>query len=99
MILNSHDRRPIGTPAGQADGIQPRTIEVLQVRPYICERKGSDIQSFQSYGLAESLLKDGAQMHLCVRPNIFQLFHILISDIDNVQAFYNPGPNGGIEVR
>ncbi|KAG2363152.1 FAD binding domain-containing protein [Suillus spraguei] len=54
------DNRPIGVAAGQADGIQPRTIEVLQ-----------------SYGLADSLLKDGAQMYLC--------------------AFYNPGPDGGIE--
>ncbi|KAG2137580.1 FAD binding domain-containing protein [Suillus bovinus] len=54
------DNRPVGVAAGQADGIQPRTIEVLQ-----------------SYGLAEPLLKEGAQMHLC--------------------AFYNPGPNGGIE--
>ncbi|KAG2103083.1 FAD binding domain-containing protein [Suillus discolor] len=54
------DNRPVGVAAGQADGIQPRTIEVLQ-----------------SYGLAEPLLKDGAQMHLC--------------------AFYNPGPDGGIE--
>ncbi|KAG1771531.1 FAD binding domain-containing protein [Suillus occidentalis] len=54
------DNRPIGVAAGQADGIQPRTIEVLQ-----------------SYDLAEPLLKEGAQMHLC--------------------AFYNPGPDGGIE--
>jgi phenol 2-monooxygenase len=54
------DNRPVGVAAGQADGIQPRTIEVLQ-----------------SYGLADSLLKDGAQMYLC--------------------AFYNPGPDGGIE--
>lgn len=54
------DNRPVGVAAGQADGIQPRTIEVLQ-----------------SYGLADSLLKDGAQMYLC--------------------AFYNPGPDGGIQ--
>ncbi|KAG1774156.1 FAD binding domain-containing protein [Suillus placidus] len=46
------DNRPIGVAAGQADGIQPRTIEVLQ-----------------SYGLAEPLLKDGAQMHLCAFYN------------------------------
>lgn len=25
------DKRPMSVPAGQADGIQPRTIEVLQV--------------------------------------------------------------------
>ncbi|KAF9648655.1 hypothetical protein BDM02DRAFT_3155659 [Thelephora ganbajun] len=54
------DQRPSMVPAGQADGIQPRTIEVLQ-----------------SYGLAERLLREGNQMHMA--------------------AFYNPGPNGGIE--
>ncbi|CAA7265147.1 unnamed protein product [Cyclocybe aegerita] len=55
------DQRPNKVPAGQADGIQPRTIEVLQ-----------------SYGLAERLLKEGNQMHIA--------------------AFYNPGPNGDIEL-
>ncbi|PCH36421.1 hypothetical protein WOLCODRAFT_108689 [Wolfiporia cocos MD-104 SS10] len=54
------DQRPAKVAAGQADGIQPRTIEV-----------------FQSYGLAERLLREGNQMHRA--------------------AFYNPGPNGGIE--
>lgn len=39
------DQRPESIPAGQADGIQPRTIEV-----------------FQSYGLANRLLKEGNQM-------------------------------------
>lgn len=33
--------------------------------------KTTDVQSLQSYGLAEPLLKDGAQMHLCVRTNTF----------------------------
>ncbi|KAF9038555.1 FAD binding domain-containing protein [Panaeolus papilionaceus] len=55
------DQRPVKVPAGQADGIQPRTIEV-----------------FQSYGLADRLLKEGNQMHMA--------------------AFYNPGPNGGIQL-
>ncbi|CAK5283211.1 unnamed protein product [Mycena citricolor] len=41
------DQRPSKVAAGQADGIQPRTIEV-----------------FQSYGLAERLLKEGNQMHV-----------------------------------
>ncbi|KDQ61457.1 hypothetical protein JAAARDRAFT_150177 [Jaapia argillacea MUCL 33604] len=41
------DKKPVKVEWGQADGIQPRTIEVLQ-----------------SYGLAERLLKDGAQMHM-----------------------------------
>ncbi|KAJ7040745.1 FAD binding domain-containing protein [Mycena alexandri] len=40
------DERPNKVAAGQADGIQPRTIEV-----------------FQSYGLAERLLREGNQMH------------------------------------
>ncbi|KAF7294370.1 hypothetical protein HMN09_01166300 [Mycena chlorophos] len=40
------DLRPKKVAAGQADGIQPRTIEV-----------------FQSYGLAERLLREGNQMH------------------------------------
>ncbi|KAI0923519.1 hypothetical protein AcV5_009039 [Taiwanofungus camphoratus] len=40
------DQRPHKVAAGQADGIQPRTIEV-----------------FQSYGLAERLLREGNQMH------------------------------------
>uniref|UniRef100_A0A0W0G6V4 Phenol 2-monooxygenase n=1 Tax=Moniliophthora roreri TaxID=221103 RepID=A0A0W0G6V4_MONRR len=42
-----NQQRPIKVAAGQADGIQPRTIEV-----------------FQSYGLAERLLKEGNQMHM-----------------------------------
>ncbi|KZT07230.1 uncharacterized protein LAESUDRAFT_120001 [Laetiporus sulphureus 93-53] len=40
------DQRPKKVAAGQADGIQPRTIEV-----------------FQSYGLADRLLREGNQMH------------------------------------
>ncbi|KAJ7251355.1 FAD binding domain-containing protein [Mycena rebaudengoi] len=46
------DQRPSRVPAGQADGIQPRTIEV-----------------FQSYGLADRLLKEGNQMHLAAFYN------------------------------
>ncbi|KAJ7580156.1 FAD binding domain-containing protein [Mycena floridula] len=52
------DQRPNKVAAGQADGIQPRTIE--------------------SYGLAERLLREGNQMHMA--------------------AFYNPTPDGGIEL-
>ncbi|KAF8806894.1 hypothetical protein BYT27DRAFT_7233651 [Phlegmacium glaucopus] len=55
------DKRPTKVAKGQADGIQPRTIEVLQ-----------------SYGLAQRLLEEGNQMHMA--------------------AFYNPGPDGGIEL-
>ncbi|KAJ7140287.1 FAD binding domain-containing protein [Mycena crocata] len=46
------DRRPSKVAAGQADGIQPRTIEV-----------------FQSYGLADRLLKEGNQMHVAAFYN------------------------------
>ncbi|KAI9464683.1 FAD binding domain-containing protein [Boletus coccyginus] len=46
------DKRPIKVAAGQADGIQPRTIEVLQ-----------------SYGLAERLIREGNQMHVCAFYN------------------------------
>ncbi|EIN03849.1 hypothetical protein PUNSTDRAFT_77498 [Punctularia strigosozonata HHB-11173 SS5] len=51
------DQRPGKVAAGQADGIQPRTME--------------------SYGLLDKFLKQANQLHLA--------------------AFYNPGPNGGIE--
>ncbi|KIJ21008.1 hypothetical protein PAXINDRAFT_165806 [Paxillus involutus ATCC 200175] len=46
------DQRPIKVAAGQADGIQPRTIEVLQ-----------------SYGLAERLIREGNQIHMCAFYN------------------------------
>ncbi|KAF9233477.1 FAD binding domain-containing protein [Melanogaster broomeanus] len=46
------DQRPARVVAGQADGIQPRTIEVLQ-----------------SYGLAERLIDQGNQMHMCAFYN------------------------------
>ncbi|GBE89458.1 Phenol hydroxylase [Sparassis crispa] len=54
------DQRPISVAAGQADGIQPRIMEV-----------------FQSYGMNDRLLREAAHVHMA--------------------AFYNPGPNGGIE--
>jgi len=46
------DKRPSKVAAGQADGIQPRTIEV-----------------FQSYGLADRLLREGNQMHFAAFYN------------------------------
>ncbi|KAF9224075.1 hypothetical protein BS17DRAFT_780425 [Gyrodon lividus] len=46
------DQRPVKVAAGQADGIQPRTIEVMQ-----------------SYGLAERLIREGNQMHMCAFYN------------------------------
>ncbi|KAK7052313.1 hypothetical protein R3P38DRAFT_2859682 [Favolaschia claudopus] len=46
------DKRPNKVAAGQADGVQPRTIEV-----------------FQSYGLADRLLREGNQMHVAAFYN------------------------------
>ncbi|KAF9818266.1 hypothetical protein IEO21_02894 [Rhodonia placenta] len=46
------DQRPSKVAAGQADGIQPRTIEV-----------------FQSYGLADRLIREGNQMHMAAFYN------------------------------
>ncbi|KAH8110730.1 FAD binding domain-containing protein [Phellopilus nigrolimitatus] len=46
------DKRPKKVAAGQADGIQPRTIEV-----------------FQSYGLADRLLREGNQMQMAAFYN------------------------------
>ena len=68
--------------AGQADGIQPRTIEVLQ-----------------SYGLADRLLREGCQLHMAVSRRHLPLLSCRPNSIFiGTQAFYNPGPNGGIEV-
>ncbi|KAI6041232.1 FAD binding domain-containing protein [Pisolithus marmoratus] len=52
VVVRIIDQRPAKVAAGQADGIQPRTIEVLQ-----------------SYGLAERLLQEGNQMHMCAFYN------------------------------
>ncbi|KAF8555665.1 hypothetical protein OG21DRAFT_1483710 [Imleria badia] len=46
------DKRPVKVAAGHADGIQSRTIEVLQ-----------------SYGLAERLMREGNQLHICAFYN------------------------------
>ncbi|KIN94739.1 hypothetical protein M404DRAFT_167448 [Pisolithus tinctorius Marx 270] len=46
------DQRPSKISVGHADGLQPRTIEVLQ-----------------SYGLAERLLREGSQLHMCAFYN------------------------------
>ncbi|KJA23481.1 hypothetical protein HYPSUDRAFT_137515 [Hypholoma sublateritium FD-334 SS-4] len=47
------DQREDKVAAGHADGIQPRTLEIFQA---------SNAHSF-SYGLADRLLRDGAQLH------------------------------------
>jgi hypothetical protein len=60
--------RPLKVAAGQADGIQPRTIEVLQAsqafHPSSCPRMCSCSMpgSMQSYGLADRLLSQAAIM-------------------------------------
>lgn len=51
---------------------------------------------FQSYGLVERLLDEGNQMHMAVRISDFK-GHLSSHRLS--QAFYNPSPNGGIEVR
>lgn len=52
---------------GQADGIQPRTIEVLQVSIIRHLSLGFHTHMAQSYGLADRLLKEACQMHMAVR--------------------------------
>ncbi|KAI9464680.1 FAD binding domain-containing protein [Boletus coccyginus] len=66
-IIDKRQGSPLKVAAGQADGIQPRTIEVLQ-----------------SYGLAERLIREGNQMHMCTGHGGFKVI-------------YNPGCDGGIE--
>jgi phenol 2-monooxygenase len=60
------DKKPTKVMVGQADGIQPRTIEVLQVRDghNIGTYNYTNVQLVQSYGLAERLLKEANQVHL-----------------------------------
>ncbi|CCM01361.1 uncharacterized protein FIBRA_03411 [Fibroporia radiculosa] len=75
------DQRAVNLAAGQADGIQPRIIEVFQVTMVdVSDFDGflmSLFTSLQSYGLASRLFKEAVQVHMA--------------------AFYNPSPNGGIE--
>ena len=63
---NSLSLRPTKVAAGQADAIQPRTIEVLQVRSYPLFYCQFRLSSVQSYGLAQRLLEEGNQMHMAV---------------------------------
>ena len=58
--------RPAKVAAGQADGLQPRTLEVLQVYSYILVTHDLPTHCDQSYGLAERLLRDANQMHMAV---------------------------------
>ncbi|QRV88565.1 phenol 2-monooxygenase [Ceratobasidium sp. AG-Ba] len=75
------DKRPSKVAAGQADGIQPRTLEgnssgtfVIVTAASSHESTLSTTPSINSYGLAERLFKEGNQMHMA--------------------AFYNPTPDG-----
>ncbi|KAG6327901.1 hypothetical protein ID866_11188 [Astraeus odoratus] len=63
------DQRPSKVAVGQADGIQPRTIEVLQVGPPPVHFVHVSERLFQSYGLANHLLNEGNQMHMCAFYN------------------------------
>lgn len=61
---------PTKVETGQADGIKPRTLEVLQV----CHSShlSSHLELLpQSYGLGERLLREGNQIHMCVRERLF----------------------------
>ena len=59
--------RAVGVAAGQADGIQPRTIEVLQVRWRGYGGRNVRLTVPQSYGLAEPLIRIGAHFPRAVR--------------------------------
>ena len=52
---------------------------------------------FQSYGLAERLLREGNQIHMSVRPGPNCTSCTFTQTGHTPQAFYNPNPNGGIE--
>ena len=88
--------RAVGVAAGQADGIQPRTIEVLQVRWRGYGGRNVRLTMPQSYGLAEPLIRIGAHFPRAVRsPRIVPCCgatHTLL------QSFWNPGPDGNIMV-
>ena len=88
--------RAVGVAAGQADGIQPRTIEVLQVRWRGYGGRNVRLTVPQSYGLAEPLIRIGAHFPRAVRsPRIVPCCgatHTLL------QSFWNPGPDGNIMV-
>ncbi|KAF8628709.1 hypothetical protein AX17_005932 [Amanita inopinata Kibby_2008] len=62
-------------------GVNVRIIDMKPVKVMVGQADGISprtIEVFQSYGLAERLLKEGNQIHLT--------------------AFYNPGPDGAIEL-
>lgn len=68
QIFRAYFSRPVKISAGQADSVQPRTIEVLQVRLSVSPDLNHVIQILeQSYGLAERLLREGNQLHMAVR--------------------------------
>ncbi|KAF5351297.1 hypothetical protein D9758_008005 [Tetrapyrgos nigripes] len=64
------DERPKKVAAGQADGIQPRTIEVFQVLTTAINSTNDGVYfALQSYGLADRLLREGNQMHMAAFYN------------------------------
>ena len=84
--------------AGQADGIQPRTIEVLQVCCLLFEPEGDRLIEYVELRLGRTAASRrqsnarGGEHKFRVRVNRSGL----IVDID--QAFYNPNEKGEIEV-
>ena len=88
-------RRPAKVAAGQADGIQPRTIEVLQVRLYTLEQEDEGLIGKVELRLGRtttSRRQSNAHGCECLGP-----YSEIDSQLPTVQAFYNPSPNGGIE--
>ncbi|KAG8746067.1 hypothetical protein FRC10_006170 [Ceratobasidium sp. 414] len=65
------DKRPAKVAAGQADGIQPRTLEAFDSPSYLTHLSTVTdiIYDVQSYGLAERLFKEGNQMHMAAFYN------------------------------
>jgi hypothetical protein len=61
--------RRLKVAAGQADGIQPRTIEVLQASQNFFPPSMRSLTDMQSYGLAERLLSQAASMVMAVSEN------------------------------
>ena len=62
----------------------------------VLTRFSENLTTIQSYGLGERLLKEGNQMHMAVSLLVAGNGYLTSPDH---QAFYNPSPSGGIEVR
>ena len=85
--------RPDGVAAGQADGIQPRTIEVLQVRVF------NPITSAVLIAFSELWSGRTSPPGECADAHGGRYFVALIelASLRISKAFYNPSADGGIE--